>query len=63
MMQIMTMSSFAQEQDAQICVIGAGSVVNRDIPSNVIAVGNPCKAISKIAEKDKEKYPIWNDKT
>lgn len=29
-------------------VIGAGSVVTKDIPSNVIAVGNPCKIISKI---------------
>lgn len=26
-------------------VIGAGSIVNKDIPSNVIAVGNPCKVI------------------
>ena len=29
-------------------VIGAGSVVNKDIPSNVVAVGNPCKVIRKI---------------
>ena len=29
-------------------VIGAGSVVTKDIPSNVIAVGNPCKPIKKI---------------
>ena len=29
-------------------VIGAGSVVTKDIPSNVIAVGNPCKVIKKI---------------
>ena len=27
------------------CVIGAGSVVNRDIPSNTLAAGNPCKVI------------------
>ena len=40
-------------------VIGAGSVVNRDIPSGVIAVGNPCRAIRKITEADKEKYPIY----
>ena len=30
------------------CVIGAGSIVNKDIPSNVVAVGNPCKVIKKI---------------
>ena len=31
-------------------VIGAGSVVNKDIPSNVIAVGNPCKVVKEILE-------------
>ena len=31
----------------------------RDIPSGVIAVGNPCRAILKITEADKEKYPIY----
>ena len=29
-------------------VIGAGSVVNKDIPSNVVAAGNPCKIIKKL---------------
>ncbi len=29
-------------------IIGAGSVVTRDIPSNVVAVGNPCKVIKEI---------------
>ena len=29
-------------------VIGAGSIVNKDIPSNVVAVGNPCRVIRKI---------------
>ena len=29
-------------------VIGAGSVVTKDIPSNVVAVGNPCKILKKI---------------
>lgn len=42
-------------------VIGAGSVVNKDIPSNVIAVGNPCKVMRNITEKDKEKYPMWSE--
>lgn len=31
-------------------VIGAGSLVNRDIPSNVIAAGNPCKVICTLEE-------------
>lgn len=30
------------------CVIGAGSIVTKDIPSNSIAVGNPCKVIKSI---------------
>lgn len=30
------------------CVIGAGSVVNRDIPSGSLAVGNPCRVIRKL---------------
>ena len=37
-------------------VIGAGSVVNRDIPANVIAAGNPCRVIREITEEDKTKY-------
>ncbi|MGI6254577.1 MAG: sugar O-acetyltransferase [Acutalibacter sp.] len=37
-------------------VIGAGSVVNRDIPDGVIAVGNPCRVLRKITEEDKKKY-------
>ncbi|NDV60778.1 sugar O-acetyltransferase [Bacteroides sp. 519] len=31
-------------------VIGAGSVVTKDIPAGVLAVGNPCKVIRQIAE-------------
>lgn len=31
-------------------IIGAGSVVTKDIPSNVIAVGSPCKVIKNIAD-------------
>lgn len=31
------------------CVIGAGSVVNRDIPSGSLAVGNPCRVIRKLS--------------
>lgn len=34
-------------------VIGAGSVVTKDIPANVIAVGNPCRVLRPIGERDK----------
>ena len=37
-------------------VIGAGSVVTKDIPSNVVAVGNPCKVLREVNEHDKEYY-------
>lgn len=33
-------------------VIGAGSVVTRDIPANVFAAGNPCRVIRKITKDD-----------
>lgn len=36
-------------------VIGAGSVVTKDIPADVVAVGNPCKVIRAISEADREK--------
>ena len=34
-------------------VIGSGSVVTRDIPSGVIAVGNPCRVLREIGEADR----------
>ena len=37
-------------------VIGAGSVVTKDIPDNVIAAGNPCKVIREITDEDKQYY-------
>lgn len=37
-------------------VIGAGSVVTKDIPDNVVAVGNPCRVLRQISERDKEYY-------
>lgn len=37
-------------------VIGAGSVVTKDIPANVVAVGNPCKVLREIGERDLEYY-------
>lgn len=35
-------------------VIGAGSVVTKDIPENVVAVGNPCKVLRPITDADKK---------
>lgn len=37
-------------------VVGAGSVVTKDLPDNVIAVGNPCKILRPINEHDREYY-------
>ena len=37
-------------------VIGAGSVVTKDIPSGVVAVGNPCKVLREVGQRDKEYY-------
>lgn len=37
-------------------VIGAGSVVTKDIPANVVAVGNPCKVMREITDHDREYY-------
>lgn len=37
-------------------VVGSGSVVTKDIPSNVIAAGNPCRVIREITEEDRDYY-------
>ena len=37
-------------------VIGAGSVVTHDIPPNVVAVGNPCRVLREISDRDREYY-------
>ena len=42
-------------------VIGAGSVVTRDIPANVVAAGNPCRVMREIGERDRE-YFFRNEK-
>lgn len=47
-------------------VIGAGSVVTKDIPADVVAVGNPCKILRPIGEQDrltyfKDRKIIWED--
>ena len=42
-------------------VIGGGSVVVKDIPSDSVAVGNPCKVVRKITEADRK--TCWDQKT
>lgn len=37
-------------------VIGAGSVVTRDIPPNSLAVGNPCRVLRELGERDRRYY-------
>ena len=37
-------------------VIGAGSIVTRDIPANVVAVGNPCRVMRPVGERDRQYY-------
>lgn len=37
-------------------VIGAGSVVTKDIPANVVAAGNPCRVMRRITENDRKFY-------
>lgn len=41
-------------------VVGAGSVVTRDLPAGVIAAGNPCRVLREIGERDRLYY--WRDK-
>jgi len=37
-------------------VVGAGSVVTKDLPANVVAAGNPCRVLRPIGERDREYY-------
>lgn len=37
-------------------VIGAGSIVTKDIPAGVVAVGNPCRVLRPINDRDREYY-------
>lgn len=41
-----------QWHKAKNVVIGAGSVVTKDIPDNVLAVGNPCRVLRELTEED-----------
>lgn len=34
-------------------VVGAGSVVTKDLPANVVAVGNPCRVLRPLGEREK----------
>ena len=38
------------------CWIGAGSIVTKDIPANVVAAGNPCRVMREINDHDREYY-------
>lgn len=40
-------------------VVGAGSVVSRDLPADVVAVGTPCRVVREIGERDRTHY--WRD--
>ena len=37
-------------------VIGAGSIVTKNLPDNVVAVGNPCRILRSVDERDREYY-------
>lgn len=37
-------------------VVGAGSVVTKDLPANVVAAGNPCRVLREIGEHDRQYY-------
>lgn len=38
-------------------IVGTGSVVTKDIPAGVVALGNPCRVVRKITESDKWGFP------
>ncbi|MCD7756308.1 MAG: sugar O-acetyltransferase [Firmicutes bacterium] len=37
-------------------VVGAGSIVTKDLPSGVVAVGNPCRVLRPVGERDRAYY-------
>ncbi|MBS6162325.1 MAG: sugar O-acetyltransferase, partial [Clostridiales bacterium] len=40
-------------------VIGAGSVVTKPIPANVVAAGVPCRVLRPVTEQDRYRYPLY----
>ena len=42
-------------------VVGAGSVVTKDVPEDVVVAGNPAKVIKNITEQEKEKWRMMRD--
>lgn len=41
-------------------IVGAGSIVTKDLPDNVVAVGNPCRVLREVNDHDREFY--WKDR-
>ena len=39
-----------------VIIVGAGSVVTRDLPANVVAVGNPARVLRPITERDDDYF-------
>ena len=37
-------------------VVGAGSIVTKDLPDNVVAVGNPAHILRQVSDHDREYY-------
>lgn len=56
------MSRISEDIIGDNTVIGAGSVVTKDVPSNVVTVWNPCLVMRAIDDHDRE-YCFKNRKT